>query len=41
MEEVVVLEPLAFSAPDGSLDSRPMAGNMDWNPPEYAVFEKD
>ena len=33
MEEVVVLEPLAFLVPDGSLDSRPMAGNMDWNPP--------
>ena len=41
MEEVVVLEPLAFSVPEKSLDSRPMAGNMDWNPPEYAVSEKD
>ena len=41
MEEVVVLEPLAFSVPDGSLDSRPMEGNMDWNLPEYAVSEKD
>ena len=38
---MVVLEPLAFSVLDGSLDSRPMAGNMDWNPSEYAVSEKD
>ena len=30
MEEVVFQESLAFSVPDGSLDSRPMAGNMDW-----------
>ena len=37
MEEVVALEPLAFSAPDASLDSRPMAGNMDWNSSEYVV----
>ena len=37
MEEVVVLEPLAFSASDAFLDSRPMAGNMDWNPSEYVV----
>ena len=37
MEEVVVLEPLAFSVPDVSLDNRPMAGNMDWNPSEYVV----
>ena len=41
MEEVVVLAPLEFLVPDGSLDSRPMPGNMDWNPPEYAVSEKD
>ena len=41
MEEVVVLEPLAFSVPDISLDSRPMAGNMDWNPLEYAVPKED
>ena len=41
MEEVVVLEQLAFSVPDGSLDSRPRAGNMYWNPSEYAVSEKD
>ena len=31
MEEVVVLEPLEF------YDSRPIAGNMDWNPSEYVV----
>ena len=37
MEEVVVLEPLEFSAPDASLDSRHIAGNMDWNPSEYVV----
>ena len=37
MEEVVVLEPLEFSAPDASLDSRPIAGNMDWNPSDYVV----
>ena len=30
-----------FSVPDKSLDSRPVAGNMDWNPSEYAVSEKD
>ena len=41
MEEIVVLEPLAFSVPDISLDSRPMAGNMDWNPSEHAVPEED
>ena len=41
MEEVVVLEPLAFSVPDGSLDSRPMAGNMEWDPSEYVVSKKD
>ena len=41
MEEVIVLVQLAFSVPDGSLDSRPMAGNMDWNPSEYAISEKD
>ena len=41
MEEVVVLEPLAFSAPDASLDSRPMAGNMDWNPSEYVVPKEE
>ena len=35
MEEVE--EPLAFSVPDVSLDSRPMAGNMDWNPSECVV----
>ena len=29
MEEIVVLGPLAFSVPDVSLDSRPMAGKMD------------
>ena len=34
---MVVLEPLAFSVLDVSLDSRPMAGNMDWNPSEYVV----
>ena len=37
MEEVVVLDPLEFSAPDASLDSRPIAGNMDWNPSDYVV----
>ena len=37
MDEVVVLELLAFSAPDASLDSRPIAGNMDWNPSEYVL----
>ena len=31
MEEIVVLEPLALSVPDVSLDSRPMAGNINWN----------
>ena len=41
VEEVVVLEPLAFSVPDVSLDSRPMAGNMDWNPSEYVVPKED
>ena len=41
MEEVVVLESLAFSAPDASLDSRPMAGNMDWNPSEYVVHNEE
>ena len=41
MEEVVVLEPLAFSVPDVSLDSRSMAGNTDWNPSEHAVPKKD
>ena len=41
MEEVVVLEPLAFLVPDVSLDSRPMAGNMDWNPSEHAVPKDD
>ena len=41
MEEVVVLEPLAFSVPDASLDSRPMAGNMNWNPSEYVVPKED
>ena len=41
MEEVVVLELLAFSVPDTSLDSRPMAGNMDWNPSEYVVPKED
>ena len=40
MQEVVVLEPLAFSVPDVSLDSRPMAGNTDWNPSEHAVPKK-
>ena len=35
------LEPLAFSVLDVSLDSRPMAGNMDWNPSEHAVPEED
>ena len=37
----MVLEPLAFSVPDVSLDSRPMTGNMDWNPSEHAVPEED
>ena len=37
MEEVVVPEPLEFSAPDASLDSRPIAGNIDWNPSEHVV----
>ena len=37
MEEVVVLEPLEFSAPDASLDSRPITGNINWNPSEYVV----
>ena len=41
MEEGVVLEPLAFSVLDVSLDSRPMAGNMDWNPSEYVVPKED
>ena len=33
----MVLDPLEFSAPDASLDSRPIVGNMDWNPSEYVV----
>ena len=37
----MVLEPLAFSVPDGSLDSRPMAGNMNWNPWEHMVPTKN
>ena len=37
MEEVVVLEPLEFSAPDACLDSRSIAGNMDLNPSKYVV----
>ena len=37
MEEIVVLEPLAFSLLDASLDSRPMAGIMNWNQSEYVV----
>ena len=41
MEEIVVLEPLALSVPDGSLDSRPMAGNMSWNPLEHMVPAKN
>ena len=41
MEEVVVLEPLEFSAPDASLDSRPIAGNMDWNPSDYVVHNDE
>ena len=41
MEEVVVLELLAFSVPDVSLDSRPMEGNMERNPSEHTVPEKD
>ena len=38
---VVILEPLAFSVPDVSLDSRPMAGNMDRNPSECVVPKED
>ena len=34
MEGIVVLEPLAFSVLDVSLDSRHMAGNADWNQSE-------
>ena len=37
----MVLEPLAFSVPDVSRDSRPMAGNMDWNPLAHVVPEED
>ena len=37
MEEIVVLEPLALSVPDGSLVSRPMAGNINWNPVKHLV----
>ena len=37
----MVLEPLAFLAPNASLDSRPMAGNMDWNPSEYMVHNEE
>ena len=32
MDEVV-----EFSAPDASLDSRPIAGNLYWNPSDYVV----
>ena len=41
MEEVVVLEPLAFSVPDASLDSRPMAGIMNWNQSKYVIPKED
>ena len=41
MEEIVVLEPLALSVLDVYLDSRPMAGNVDWNPLEHTVPEED
>ena len=37
----MVLEPLEFSAPDASLDSRPIAGNMDWNPADYVVHNDE
>ena len=37
----MVLEPLAFSVPHVSLDSRPMAGKMDRKPLEHAVPEED
>ena len=37
----MVLEPLALSVPDVSLDSRPMAGNVNRNPLEHAVPEED
>ena len=40
MEEMV-LEPLVLSVPDISLDSRPMAGNMNRNPLEHAGPEED
>ena len=41
MEEIVVLEPLALLVPDVSLDSRPMAGNMNRNPLEHDIPEED
>ena len=41
MEEIVVLEPLAFSVPDVSLDSRPMAGKMDRRRLKHVVPEED
>ena len=40
MEGIVVLEPLTLSVLDVSLDSRPMAGNLDWNPLEHVVPEE-
>ena len=40
MEGIVVLEPLTLSVPDVSLDSRPMAGNLDCNPSEHVVPEE-
>ena len=35
------IEFIYISIPDVSLDSRPMAGNMDWNPSEHTVPEED
>ena len=40
MDEVVCLELLALLVPDASLDSRPMAGNTDWNPLQKTWFPK-
>ena len=37
----MVLEPLVLSVLDISLDSRPMAGNMNRNPLEHAGPEED
>ena len=41
LEEIVVLEPLALSVLDVSLDSRPMAGNVGLEPVRARSSEED